>query len=224
MKTGLKRLYRRLRACLISPEEELNRIRRKKTINDYNFLLSKGVDTQYGYVNLLGNPIIGKTHDSTIKIESGVTLLSESSYNHAGINHPTILSTIRKGACIYIGKDSGLSGATINCAESIQIGEYVGIGANVSVYDHDFHPVNPFLRRYANDENIQSAPIVIEDYVWIAANSIILKGVHIGKGAVIGAGSVVTKDVPAFTIYAGNPARYVKDVEITDEQKEKLFK
>lgn len=224
MKTGLKRLYKRIKVYFISPEEQLVKKKRRKNQLDYKFLLSKGVDSQFGFVNLLGIPIISKTVDSTIRIENGVTLVSDSSYNYAGINHPTILSTTHTGASIYIGRNSGMSGATISCAKSIYIGEDVGIGANVNIYDHDFHPINPYLRKYANYTNIGSAPIVIEDHVWIGANSIILKGVRIGRGAVIAAGSVVTKDIPEFTIYAGNPAKYVKDVEITEEQKEKLFK
>ena len=55
------------------------------------------------------------------------------------------------------------------------------------------------------------APIVIDDYAWIATNSIILPGVTIGKGAVVGAGSVVTKSVPPYQVVAGNPARIVKE-------------
>ncbi len=223
MRTGLKRLYRRIKKCFISPEQEIAKKREKKQKEDYNYLISCGVDTQYGAVNLIGKPIINKTINSRITLDKGVTLLSDIRHNSAGINHVTTLTTVRSGANLYIGKDSGLSGASISCSESIHIGEYVGIGANVCIYDHDFHSLNPYLRKYANDENTLSAPIQIDDFVWIGANSIVLKGVHIGRGAVIGAGSVVTKDVPELTVYAGNPAKYIKDVELSDEQKEKIF-
>ncbi len=58
--------------------------------------------------------------------------------------------------------------------------------------------------------DIKSAPVVIEDHVWIGFNLAILKGVTMGKGAIIGAGSVVTKDVEPFTVVAGNPAKIIK--------------
>jgi acetyltransferase-like isoleucine patch superfamily enzyme len=61
--------------------------------------------------------------------------------------------------------------------------------------------------------NVDSAPIIIEDHVWISFNSIILKGVTIGKGAIIAAGSVVTKDVAPFTLVAGNPAKLIKHLQ-----------
>ena len=60
--------------------------------------------------------------------------------------------------------------------------------------------------------NVNSAPITICDDAWIGMNCIILKGVTIGEGAIVGAGSVVTKDVPAWTVVAGNPARVVKKI------------
>ena len=59
-------------------------------------------------------------------------------------------------------------------------------------------------------------PFVIEDNVWIGINSTILPGVRIGYGAIVGAGSVVTKDVPAMTIVAGNPARIIKEIETSE--------
>ena len=61
--------------------------------------------------------------------------------------------------------------------------------------------------------NVNSRPIVIKDDVWIGMNVIILKGVTIGEGAIVGAGSVVTKDVPAWTVVAGNPAKVVKHLK-----------
>lgn len=161
--------------------------------------------------------------DSRIVIGEDVTLTNRAETNLAGVVHECRFVTQRPGAEIRIGAHSGLSGVTIMCAKRVEIGEYVGIGANVMIYDNDMHAVNPYLRMNDNDRNTKAKEIVIGDYAWVGANSIILKGVHIGRGAVIGAGSVVTNDVPELTIYAGNPARYIKDVEITDEQKKQLF-
>ena len=161
--------------------------------------------------------------DSRIIIGDDVTLTNRAETNLVGVVHECRFVTQRKGAEIHIGAHSGLSGVTIMCAKRVEIGECVGIGANVMIYDNDIHAVNPYLRINDNDANTKAKEVLIEDYAWIGANSIILKGVHIGRGAVIGAGSVVTNDVPELTIYAGNPARFIKDVEITAEQKIQLF-
>ena len=63
--------------------------------------------------------------------------------------------------------------------------------------------------------DLAAAPIVIEDNVWIGKRAAILKGVHIGKGSIIGLGAIVTKDVPPYCIVAGNPARIVKTLSKT---------
>lgn len=91
----------------------------------------------------------------------------------------------------------------------ITIGNEVFIGPKVNLItiNHDPDPEN----RSAT----YGRPIVIEDKVWIGINSTILPGVRIGYGAIVGASSVVTKDVPAMTVVAGNPARVVKKIETT---------
>ncbi|WRH68887.1 MAG: DapH/DapD/GlmU-related protein [Planktothrix sp. GU0601_MAG3] len=66
------------------------------------------------------------------------------------------------------------------------------------------------LIKDAKELDVKSAPVIIEDHVWIGFNVAILEGVTIGKGAIIGASSVVTKDVEAFTVVAGNPAKVIK--------------
>lgn len=176
-----------------------------------------------GRLNVVGHPYIYRAKGSLIIFEDGVTLQSNAQKNPSGIVHECRLVTMRPNAEIYVGKDAGMSGVTICCSKRVTIGEYVGLGANVSIIDTDFHPINPYLRKYANDENTNSKEIEIGDFAWIGANSMILKGVHIGRGAVVGAGSVVTHDVPEFTIYAGNPAKFVKNVELTKEQYNKIF-
>ena len=168
-------------------------------------------------------PVISICEGSSIIIEDGVSLISSPSTNPSGILHPCTLITQQPGAIIHLGKDSGMSGSTICCMKKVTIGEYVGLGANVKVFDNDFHSTNPYLRKYDNNTNIACEEIMIDDFAWIGADSIILKGVHIGYGAVIGAGSVITSDVPPLTIFAGNPAKYIKNVDITTEQKTALF-
>ena len=161
--------------------------------------------------------------NSRIVIGDDVTITNKPETNLAGVVHECRFVMQRSGAEIRIGSHSGMSGVTIMCAKRVEIGEYVGLGANVMIYDNDMHAINPYLRMNDNDRNTKAKEVVIGDHVWVGANSIILKGVHIGRGAVIGAGSVVTKDVPEMTIYAGNPARYIKDVDITEEQRKQLF-
>jgi acetyltransferase-like isoleucine patch superfamily enzyme len=161
-----------------------------------------------------GLPLIYKHRDASIIIEDDVVLNSSSRFNLAGINHQVILAAVAPNSRIYIGRGTGLSGAVIHSRSSIKIGQFVGIGANTVIYDHDFHPVNHIERRNDSTSScVKTKPITIEDDAWIGANVMILKGVHIGKGAVIGAGSVVTKDIPAFTVWAGNPARFIRDIK-----------
>lgn len=165
-------------------------------------------------------PIIRKTPGSIIKIGNNVSILSSFDSNSVGINRPSMLATLRPGASIKIGKYSGLSGTVISAAKSISIGENVLIGANCTLVDNDSHVVN-YKNRYVknskkyieNDAEINIGQIIINDYVFIGMNSIILKGVEIGKGSVVASGSVVTKSFPENVVIAGNPARIVKYLE-----------
>ena len=101
-----------------------------------------------------------------------------------------------------------MTGATIVAAERIEIGDRVFLGANATIVDTDFHPLDPQTRRIDVLAG-RHAPVLIESDVFIGMNSLILKGVQIGTGSVIGAGSVVVRDVPPGVIAAGNPAQVV---------------
>jgi len=102
-----------------------------------------------------------------------------------------------------------LTGSVIVAEDHVSVGNRVLIGANVTITDTDFHPLDPQERQ--EDINAgRSAPITIGDDVFIGMNSLILKGVAIGDGSVVGAGSVITQDVPAHTIVAGNPASVIR--------------
>jgi len=194
-----------------------------KKRSDYKYLKRHGIQTEFGYVTLYGKPIIVKHPNSKIIIDKGVTLVSDPRFNPAGITHPVTLATLNDGAEIIIHKDAGLSGSTICASTKIEIGEYVGVGANTSIFDTDFHAIDPWDRKFDNIENTKTSPIKINDFVWIGGNSIILKGVSIGNGAIIGAGSVVTKDVPELTIYGGNPAKFIKKIILKHETYNNLF-
>jgi acetyltransferase-like isoleucine patch superfamily enzyme len=163
-------------------------------------------------LRIYGRPIISKHKKAQITLGNHVILNSDPHLNCAGILGHVVLSAPFADSKIEIGNDTGLSGAVVFAAKSIRIGNSVNIGVNVMIYDNDFHPLDWFARRLHVKEEIATKPVVIEDDVWIGANAIILKGVRIGRGAVIGAGSVVTQDVTAKTIWAGNPARFIKNV------------
>jgi maltose O-acetyltransferase len=96
----------------------------------------------------------------------------------------------------------------LDCNE-VRIGNHVMIGPNVQLYTaaHD-------LRAEPRNRGIEVAkPITIEDNVWIGGGAIVLPGVRIGRNAVVGAGAVVSRDVPANTVVAGNPARVIREIE-----------
>lgn len=108
----------------------------------------------------------------------------------------------------------------INCVKRVSIGMNTAIADNVIIIDNNTHPINPEDRKYMRhtphgsverqNHCSVSAPIIIGENVWIGSNARICKGVTIGDNAIIAAESVVTKDVPANSIAAGNPAKIVK--------------
>lgn len=132
---------------------------------------------------------------------------------------------ISMGEYCYLGEQS-----RIWSAGNITIGNRVLIAHLVTIIDNLTHPISPAARHRQYVEIITSGhpekidlkeqPITIEDDAWIGAHSVILPGVVIGQAAVVGAGSVVTEDVPAYTVVAGNPARFVKSVPRDDQDPE----
>lgn len=126
--------------------------------------------------------------------------------NLVGINRPCIISTLSKelAASIVIGNNCGFSGTVIGAYKSIKIGNNVRCGANTLISDSDWHL----------DDSRVGAPkeVIIEDNVWLGVDVKVMKGVTIGKNSVIGAGSVVTKSIPANVIAAGNPCKVIRDL------------
>ncbi len=156
-----------------------------------------------------GAPIIQKHRASTMRFGRGFSLRSSPQSNPLGVNHPVILATLQAGAVLEIGDDFGMTGGAICAAEHIRIGNNVSVGANTVIADNDFHPLHP-QDRLLDPQGGKTAPVVIEDNVFIGMNCIILKGVRIGRNSVIGAGSVVSRDIPPDVIAAGNPAVVLK--------------
>ena len=128
------------------------------------------------------------------------------------INQPLTLavgSTVEIGDDVYIN-----SGLTLIDDYKITLGKGVLIGTGVTLCTTG-HPIDPEMRaKYG----MYSFPITIDEGAWIGAGAIVLPGVHIGKFAVIGAGSVVTKDIPDYTVAVGNPCRPMRKINEHDKE------
>jgi len=141
---------------------------------------------------------------SMIKIGDNCVFRSRINSNLIGINRPCSISTLTPEAKIEIGNNCGFSGTVIGAFKLIKLGNNVRCGANTLITDSDWHL-----------EDIRSGDpkeVIIEDNVWLGVNSVILKGVKIGKNTVIGANSVVTKSIPENVVAAGNPCIVIKSL------------
>ncbi|GAX36705.1 acyltransferase [Nodularia sp. NIES-3585] len=153
-------------------------------------------------------------------------------YNHAnnpssiklgnGVFINAILEVYEHGE-LFIDDYTFIGNSRIFCANKVFIGKGCWIADHVFIMDSNLHPISP-KQRFEDAVNfskgifpdvytkIPNTPVILENSVWIGVSSIILKGVTIGEGAIVGAGSVVTKDVPAWTIVAGNPAKVIREI------------
>lgn len=143
---------------------------------------------------------------STIIIGSNCKFNSSTYTNPIGLNHKCIVTTMTPQARIVIGKNCGFSSSTITSFESVTIGDNVRVGANCVIMDGDFH--------LDDVRTPKPAPITISDNVWLGANVVVMKGVTIGENSVIGMNSIVTKNIPANCVAAGNPAKVIKQLDI----------
>ena len=154
-------------------------------------------------------PVIVKLRSSSIFLGSRVTILNEFCENPAGVTHKTVLAASRPNAKIIVGNNVGISGAILFCHERIEIGDDCLIGAGASIYDTDFHALDPKERHTRHSAAIATSPVRLGRNVWLGAQALVLKGVTIGDDAVVGARALVTRNVPAGAIVGGIPARVV---------------
>ncbi len=182
----------------------------------YEKMINKIMFAYFG-VKIEGQPgkiegivTVRSQHKGTITIGKGIQLRAGKKYNMIGGDTRLILRTYRGGS-IRIGQNVGISNSALVSMNHIEIEDNVMIGGSCKIWDTDFHSLNSNERMDEYDTHINSAPIHIKKGAFIGANTIILKGVMIGEKSIIGAGSVVTKDIPDGQIWAGNPARYIKE-------------
>lgn len=116
--------------------------------------------------------------------------------------------TVNNGVGDVIIGDNARIGLSCTIIGPVKMGEHVRLAQCITIsgLNHNYEDVTMPI----SEQGVNTAPIVIDDDVWIGANSVILAGVHIGKHSVVAAGSVVTKNVPAYCVVAGNPARLLK--------------
>ncbi len=126
------------------------------------------------------------------------------------------------GDWCYVG-----DGTRIWSATSVRIGNRVLISHSVNIFDCLTHPISAaqrhehtrqiFTRAHPRQISLGEQPIIIQDDAWIGAGAFVLRGATLGQGAIVAAGAVVTRDVPAWTIVAGNPAMVVRELS-SDER------
>lgn len=167
--------------------------------------LGAGV-TAHGPVGLLRWP------GGRISIGAGVSLISSwRRATAACLAWPVRLRVFGPGASIDIGEGAQLSGTSITArSTAVRIGRQVLIAPNCVIVDSDFHAPWPPEARTVDPGLERDAPVTIGDYAWLGMQCIILKGVTVGEGALVGAGSVVTADVPPRCLAAGAPARVIR--------------
>lgn len=157
----------------------------------------------------LGQCIVYLCKYNKVKIGNNV-LINSGPYFAADAGNYSKLY-VADGAEFSIGDSSGFSNTIIACYNKITIGNHVDIGAGCYIFDTNYHSTDYRVRMDGrSDADVKTAPIVIQDNVFIGARSVVCKGVTIGARSIVAAGSVVIKDIPADCIAGGNPCKIIK--------------
>lgn len=175
-----------------------------------NYLMLKGSKVDFKDFKIFGLLII--QNKGRMSIGQHLKINSNGFANVIGGDTRTSF-VVKKGALMQIGTNVRISNSAFYCQTQIVIEDNVMIGGSCKIWDSDFHPIDPDIRKVTPNEHYSTRPIHIKESAFIGGCSIILKGVTIGKNAVVGAGSVVSKSIPDNEIWAGNPARFIKKLE-----------
>jgi acetyltransferase-like isoleucine patch superfamily enzyme len=154
-------------------------------INNCKLYLNKPMRKREPFVGMLE-----MYEDSSLIVKNDFTI-------HSGAH-----IIIARGAVLKLGSGYVNRNCKIKCFSEVEIGNDVAISENVTIWDSDVHEIK--------GSTLNTKPIKIGNHVWIGTNCIILKGVSVGDGAVIGAGSIVNKDIPPNCLAVGNPAKVIK--------------
>lgn len=192
-----------------------------KALRKINFLIFSYIYTPYAKLKLFLNGAqvgggltvngilnIYVTRRGKVLIGNNCTINSGENFNIIGRQQKNIFWV---EGVLTIGNNVGMSCSAFICNHEIEIQDNVTIGGNVVIYDTDFHSLNPEIRlnKLQDKSSAQWGKVTICDNAFIGAHSTILKGVTIGKNSIVGACSVVAKDIPENEIWAGNPAKLI---------------
>jgi acetyltransferase-like isoleucine patch superfamily enzyme len=174
------------------------------------FFYLNGINYGKGLI-IYGLTKINVTRRGEVQIGDNVKINSGDNYNIIGRQQKTIFWVEGK---LKIGNNTGLSSTAIICNHEIEIGENVVIGGNTVIYDTDFHSLKPDIRidKTRDKQEAKKGKVTIENNVFIGSHSTILKGVTIGENSVIGACSLVSRDIPPNEIWGGNPIVFIKKI------------
>jgi galactoside O-acetyltransferase len=210
--------------CKEQPSLSLNKL--------VNYLLNKLIGARKRYKKVLDAdasarflPNFGIYNNRVTGIQNNKVIVGKNCLLGTQIVLETPDSKVVIGDRVYIGN------STIIAKTSVTFGNDILVAWGVTFYDHDSHSLEAAERdediqrtyedyvrykgNYLKNKNwdvVNSKPILICNHAWVGAEAMILKGVTIGEGAVVGARSVVTKDVPPYTVVAGNPARIIRNL------------
>lgn len=171
-------------------------------------------NVKYGdHFKTKGIPIIDITSGCTISIGKNFKMNNGSIANRIG-RQQRCFFVLDHNSKLTIGNNVGLSSTAIICHHQITIGNNVRTGGNTVIYDTDFHSLNAEHRQQFKEDATQVSrkSVCIGDDVFIGAHTTILKGVTIGNNAIIGACSLITRDIPQNQVWGGNPAKYIRDI------------
>ena len=160
-----------------------------------------------GSLKALGKPRVNVSLGGKATIGKDFYIRTGQAYTEVGSLGSRIL--VGPNGVLTIGDNVGMSNATIVAQDSVSIGDNVMIGGGTQIFDTNFHSTDPAIRTGGHETraDVKTAPVVIGNHVFIGTNAIICKGVTLGDNAIVAAGSVVVKSIPAGEVWGGNPAR-----------------